>query len=218
MDKHAVNHNKKRKQTSSKSTILAILAIIVILALAGLLFVKPLLMKQKYDVYNHFEFEKSNNYWQTSVQYNNYVTPITFTSHPLDLEDIYFNENISSYVLNQPHAGFIIAIKEDSGSVPVIAGINIARILGERFYGFEVNSALYVEPDMINQTNTTIPIVNCNNATTSRPIIFIDINSDKPLIDFSPENKNCIVIKSSSEKEDILRMADLFVYKILEIM
>lgn len=219
MDKHTINHPKKRKQsTSRKSAIIAIVSIVLILFFAGLLFVKPILVKQKYDTYNHFEFEKTNEYWQTRVEYNNYVTPITFTSHPLDLEDIFYNETITSYVLNKPHVGFVIAIKEDAGSVPVIAGVNIARILGERFYGFEVNSALYVEPELINQTNTTIPIVSCDDATEYRPIIFIDVNSEKQSIDFSSDNGDCIIIRSSSEKKDILEMADLFVYKILEIM
>lgn len=216
--KHNLKHHKKRSSSSS-GTLIAIIAILVILLVAGFLFVRPLLIKEKYSSYNNFEFEQSNNYWQTYVEYNGYLTPITFTSHPLDLEDIDYETNITSFVLTQPHASFTISMRDDVGSVPVIAGVNIARILGERFYGFNVNSALYFDDHMKNSTNTTIPIVSCNDATSINPIIFIDVNATKNSIKFSDENSNCIVVSSvTSTKENVLSMADLFVYKILEIM
>jgi hypothetical protein len=217
--KHDAKKFVKRKESSSKYTLLAIIAIILILGLAALIFVKPLLIKEKYGVYNHFEFEEVNGYWQTHIQYNNMVTPITFNTHPVDLQNIPFDDNLTTYILYEPISSFVIAIREDAGSVPVIAGVNIARILGDKFYGFDVSSALYVDEDMKNQTNTTIPIINCVDATKTHPIIFIDVNATEKSIEFSKENNYCIHISSpSAQKEDILGMADLFVYKILEIM
>lgn len=217
MAKHEVNHHIKRKQKSSNLTLIAVLLIVAVLVIGGLYFFKPLLEKNKYDTYNAFEFEKSGEFWQTYVEYNKLLTPITFYNHPLDLEKVPFDEEITSYILEKPHSSFVIAVRNDVGSIPVIAGVNMARILGGRFYGFDVTSALYY--DDLNVSNSSLPVTNCDQATLYEPVIFIDVGSENNSITFSEENDNCILITSeSTDKEDVLAMSDLFVYKILEIM
>ena len=219
MTKHEFKHYAKRKEKKSKIVMFTILFLILLILAGGLFFIRPLIVKNNYSTYNHFEFEQSGDYWQTYVQYGKYTTPITFYNHPLDIDYSYYNENITNYILEKPHSAFVIAIRDDAGSVPVIAGINIARILGEKFYGFKVSSALYFDDEMKNATNTTFPVVSCSDATLSQPVIFIDVNASTNEIDFDESNKNCIHLKTiSSAKEDVLPIADLLVYKILEIM
>jgi hypothetical protein len=102
--------------------------------------------------------------------------------------------------------------------------IDIARILG-KFYRIPTKSALYIpESERNDSINTSRPIVDCSEATTLSPIIWItsELNSTGVFLD--RENPACVIVSGSVEKTDdksaspIVNLADLLTYKILLIM
>jgi hypothetical protein len=173
-----------------------------------------------YNQYNSFRFTGIGENWQTMVEMDGQLYEVPFYNHPYDIFGIQYNDNVTVHILDvintvQPEREFVIAIHPDSGSVPVLAGVNIARITG-KFYGTKTSSALFLEPEEAESYGAAgLPVVNCEDASFEKTIIKISINESIKTADFIDDN--CILI-GAGNPDDLLMVADAVGYKLLGIM
>lgn len=211
-----VKHNKTYKQNKRDNSIGIIIAVVAILVIAivtvAIVSKGP---RVSYDTYNGFSFTQTGKYWLTYVELEGSPYEVPFYNHPLDVENIYYDEEITPFILYEPHKTFYIAVSDNVGSTPVLAGTNIARVTG-RLYGMPTKSALYVEEEM-RDNESSFPYKTCKDATSLEPVFWIHVNDVDKRIYRDSENPYCIIL-GASDNEGILAVADVFVYKILQIM
>jgi len=210
-----------KKHTSTNKTTTAV-GIVVGLVIVGLIVfgIYTLVNRETVDlsVYNGFAFERRPSgqqvYWITQVQLAGEIYEVPFYHHPTELEAYEYDERITNYILKHPFQEIVLAVHPEAGSIPVLAGVNIGRVTG-KFYGVPTSSALFI-PEGYEHNATGLPEVNCKNATSTRPIIWLSNSTSEPSVVLSDEEEYCIYV--SGEDKNILAAADLFAYKILGIM
>ncbi len=192
------------------------LIIIVILVFGALQLVKK--PKQDLTTYNGFTFEHrvsgERDYWVTHVQLSGQTYEVPFYYHPSALENYSYDTRLTKYILHYPIKKIIIAVHPKAGSVPVLAGIDLARVTG-KFYGIPTASALYV-PAGENYSSLNLTQVNCNDATNTEPIIWLTNTTVEPKVILSNDTHYCIIV--SGQGDNILAAADLMAYKLLGIL
>jgi heme/copper-type cytochrome/quinol oxidase subunit 2 len=220
VDAHIKNENKKDSNKKNK-IILVLIGIVIIILISVLTIyvynvVKNINNTPKYSEYNKFPFQKIEEHWYTMISYDNQPYEAIFYNHPLELEDIDYDNNASILTLNKPHVGIVIAVAPNDNATTVLAASNIARITG-KFYKLPTKSALYVPVNQRNDTNYSHLLVDCSEASEKIPIIYLNGMSNVTSVSIDENNSNCILIRGSSA-EEIYKSADLYTYKILGIM
>ncbi len=213
----------KHQERLSLGLIIGI-TVILLLIVGSLFFV---FSRQKnsidYELYNGFTFKKlDKNTWQTTVEMNKQLYDIPFYNNPHDIKGIDYDDNVTLHLLDlintiKPKRRILLAIHPEAGSVPVLAGVNIARITG-KFYGANTTGVLYLddnESDMY--SNTNLPHVNCDDANFLTTVIKISPFENTTSVGFIDNNTNCILVGADS-KENLLMAADEVGYKLLGIM
>lgn len=219
MVKKHKDQNIKHKESVPTTFIVIIIVVIALLAV-GAFFIFSSDQPLDYSQYNGFQFTKIGENWQTMVEMDSQLYEVPFYNHPYDVVGVDYDDNVTSYLMDvintvKPPREIIIAIHPDSGSVPVLAGVNIARITG-KFYGVRTSSALYLEDDEIEAYNSTdLPVVNCNDSNFLTTIIHISINETTKSANFV--GNHCILI-GAGNGDDLLMVTDLIGYKLLGIM
>ena len=212
-------HEEARESAPAKKTsntgmtvgviIVIIIAIIVATTSGG--------SKVDYGTYNGFGFIQVGQYWQTQVEFEGEVYDVPFYNHPLDVKPVLYDDRITTFLLDTPHQLLYIAVHPDAGSVPVLGGVNIARVTG-KLYGLPTKSALYVEEKDLAALNTTeFPTVSCQNATQLTPVMHIQNNATITGSYFDDKNEYCIIVSATTDDE-MLRIADIVAYKLLGII
>ncbi len=225
---HPKSHREERSTKKSFPwTIVIIIALIVIALGVGInAYNHKLHANDAYKTYNGFEFKQSGQYWITDVERNGQLFEAPFYVHPKTLEERNYSYQpiVTKFMMSYPHQKYTIAISPDAGSVPVLAGVDIARIVG-KFYQVPTKSALFIPKSQRNTSvNYTAPVVDCSDASVSNPIIWITSSLNSSGIYLYKEQPACIIISGSSETPEgrtaspVVEMADLFAYKILGIM
>lgn len=223
--RHELSYNEKHRQKKSWTFIFIALAIIAIIIVGAVVVFTPAQRDplRNYEVYNGFAFENKGDFWTTTVELDGALYEVPFYTHPLDIsEEIIYNDTVTHYLIDvvntiSPKRNLIIAVRPDAGSVPVLAGVNIARITG-KFYGVQTNSALYLDDDEVNDFDTQdFPIRNCEDANIITPIISIAVNQSQKGVYFDEEYKHCIIV-AAEDNDGILEVADLLGYKLLGII
>jgi len=207
----------KFKKNNTMKFVYVLVAIVVIAAIVSAFYLysptEVVSEKKDYKTYNGFLFEQQGKYWITMVELQDQPYEAPFYNHPLDLANISYDDAITNFLLAEPHTDFVIAVRPDAGSVPVLAGVNVARVTG-RFYGMPTSSALYGNESI---DDMAFPTVTCADATSLKPIIWINTNTTEKGVFFDDSNEYCVQIAAPSSDE-ILAVADIFTYKILGIM
>lgn len=220
MVKKHKSYNYKHKE-KMPVILIAVVSVVVVLLLAGAFFLFTSEEKLDYSQYNSFQFTKLSEGWQTLVEMDDQLYEVPFYNHPHDIAGIEYNDNVTSHIKDlintvTPKREIIIAIHPDSGSVPVLAGVNIARITG-KFYGAQTSSALYLEDDeAAAYNNAELPVVNCGDSNLYTTIIKIALNESKNSVDFMGSN-HCILVGADTA-DNLLMASDLIGYKLLGIM
>ncbi len=220
--KETKTENKKESKEKSSSLIIGIIIGIVIIAfLSAVFIIKPGQDTQKYkdsdyEIYNGFVFDQSGDFWITNIELNGIPYEAPFYNHPLDVQDTPYDESITPFILETGHSNFIIAVSDNVGSTPVLAGANIARITG-KLYGIPTSSALYATPDQRDENQTGFPYVDCSDATRLTPIFWINVNDTTQSIYRDQNNSNCIIV-GATNNDEILESSDVFAYHILQII
>lgn len=229
MVKKHTNKSESNTQDSGRGTMTWLIIILIITAIV----ISTLSLvsfggdeeDRNYSTYNHYSFEKVGDKWQTQVSKEGQLFNVPSYNHPYDLQHVSYDVNVSRYFFDTPHAGFKLLIDEGSSNRPVVAGINTARILGEKYYGFKIDYALYGESDETITTNsstmtgknTTIGYATCDGATEMAPRIHFSTEEQGPVVKMSENHPHCIIVGGSTCKE-VIEASDTFVFHILKIM
>ncbi|MCF7799023.1 hypothetical protein K9M74_03900 [Candidatus Woesearchaeota archaeon] len=218
MVKKHISKSKKHVTESNTTIILGVIFGLIILTIIVFGTYK-LINQPKTDlsVYNGFAFEHRSNgkeeFWITQVQLEGEIYEVPFYNHPTQVEGYYYDDRITHYFLDLQIDEIVLAVHPDAGSIPVLAGINIARITG-KLYGTPTSSALYV---LENETfDLDMAQVNCADATGPRPIVWLTNITKEPSVMLSDDPQFCIYV--SGQEKNILAAADLMAYKLLGII
>ena len=200
--------------------------VLAIMVIVGLRLLSHSSSLDKYSSYNGFEFTRSGNYWITSLERNGNLFEAPFYIHPLDLESRNYSYDplITKLLVGTRHSQFTIAVSPDEYSIPVLAGVDIARILG-KFYGIPTKSSLYIPVDDRNESITyENPIVDCSEASVLKPVIWITSSLNKTGVFLDHDNPACVIVSGSADTPEgrttspLVELADLLAYKILLVM
>lgn len=219
MVKHDKVNKEKTKKNNSGLVISIIIGIVLVAFLSAIFIFDPAddnsPSRADYETYNGFKFEQRGDFWLTFVELGGVPYEAPFYNHPLNVLDIPYQENITNFMLRTPHTDFTIAVSDGVGAIPVLAGANIARITG-RLYGMPTASALFATPDERDENQTTFRYVDCTDATSLSPIIWINPKAESQGVYTDSENNNCIVI-AGTNNDEVLESSDVFIYKVLQI-
>jgi hypothetical protein len=192
----------------------------LILALLAIVLLPKLIYKVQLEknTYNGFQFVKNaDGTWTTVVEKGNQPFQIPFYYHPRELEDIGIESNLRNkfFAVRDNNGSIFITLDPDAGNnTIVIAGVEIARITGERFGLLNVptHSAFIKKPQ--NATvDTGTPVVTCNSASNKTMVIWLTL-SDKNV---AYSQGNCIILEFKSYTDSV-KVADRLMYNLLGIM
>lgn len=217
--KHKSN-NAKHQEHIPTSFIVILSVVVVILGIAAF-FIFTAEEPVDYSQYNGFRFTQIGDNWQTLVEMNEQLYEVPFYNHPHDIIGVLYDDNVTLHfkdVINtvKPKREIIIAVHPDSGSVPVLSGVNIARVTG-KFFGVKTTSALYLPPEDVNTYNNSedLPIANCDVADFLSTVVIVSLNETRTSVEFLDED--CVLI-GAPDGDSLLMAADLVGYKLLGIM
>jgi len=191
------------KKLSPTFSFLIVVGAIILIFVATLL-VSRFFLTENYS-YNGFEFVKRGNFWVIEIQKGAQPYHIELYYHPSELEDLVVEKNIEDIILDNHPSKVYITLNPRLSSTAVIAGTEIAKILGERNHIFNIpTSGALTEP------SNNQPVITCENATGQTSVIWIKTGPNN--IIYSEDE--CIIIQGSDSNETI-RLADRFVYGLL---
>jgi hypothetical protein len=163
---------------------------------------------QSYN-YNGYDFIYINTIWYTEKVSGNNIFQIKLNYGPKELEDIVVKGDLNSLVNNNDFFYFTSdPNNENHDAYVTLSVLEVATNLRLHF-GKNFSAAYIMENEMTNEYNLTI--INCDN--TDLPVIFFDRNKNKKQIE---RIDNCIIL--SGYGEDLLKVADRFLYSLYEIM
>lgn len=167
-------------------------------------------------VYNYFKFtkDKTDGFWYLEIMIKNQPYNIPFYYNPYDLLDIPAEPQtlqvISTFMKNNPKGRIYISVDPEDNSKIIVAGVEIVRLLGDRYniFNFDVYSAIS-KP----YNNTQYPIITCRNATSQQLVIMMNN------VGFDSINNDgyCVMINFANANESV-RVADAFSLRLLGII
>jgi hypothetical protein len=215
------NNSELKNPLKDKSLIYTIAIIIIILAIFAGIYIysnikkaqtaQPDVSTQYYNNYTFLKFE--DNKWYTNIMIRNYPYTIPFYYNPNELEGILIDNNAVSKVrdFRMNHSSAYIALDPNESSIQVIAGVEIARILGNKYniFNFDLKTSFTKDPGIYSD----YPIITCDNASNDVMVFLMLVGKENKVY----SEDNCIIIESLNITETI-RVADAFSYKLLGIM
>jgi len=206
----------KKKQTIQ----FIIFAGVLVIILVGLILVPRYINQMKLDknTYNNFQFiQGEDKFWYSMLQKGEQTYWVPFYYHPRDLENIPVETNLSAkfFDIKDNNGSIYITLDPDAGNnTIVIAGVEIARITGEKFDLLNVptHSAFTKEPSST-VVETGIPVVTCDYASNKTMVIWLLV-TDRNIV---YSDGYCIAVQAKSYA-DIIKVADRLMYHLLGIM
>ena len=200
--------------------LLSIIALIVIALVVSYFMVNNAKASSDTKItYNNYVFTKqADSTWLLQLSIKNVPYDIPFYYNPTQINNVTIDDNAISefvhYERSNPGGIIYMSFDPDQNSKIVIAGVEIARILGQRYniFNFDVRSSFYRDSNISNVSATGRPIVDCSNATNTTMIVMMIVDNENRV---SAAN-NCIVIKSVDVNSSIM-VADALSFKILTI-
>ncbi len=159
--------------------------------------------------YNGYSFVPVQDFWGVTINTIQGETNIIFHHHPSELELYEFDENTLNYFNNvhRNEGDFLIGISEElsTSGVVALAGVEVSKVTG-KVLGMETKSGFTTE-------DFGTRVVNCDNASTTKFVLVFKLGEENSII----TNYYCSII-TANETNNLIELADLFVYKILGIM
>jgi hypothetical protein len=208
------------KVSSKRTTInLIIISFVFITLLLAVVYVPGMLKKQQAEStkYNNFEFVKQDGIWFTIVNKGDQPFSLPFYYHPKDLEGIVVDSTVRDrfFAMRDNNGSIFITLDPDSSDNKiVIAGVEIAKITGQRFGLLDVPTHSAFTKLPTNATaNTGTPVRTCNDANDRTLIVWIAVTNK----DLVTSKGNCILLEAKSYN-DTVKVADRLMYHLLGIM
>lgn len=200
--------------------MLSIIAgIILILVVAYFIMNKTPKTPSNSVTYDNYVFTKgADNAWYVQLAIKGSPYNIPFYYNPTQIANVTIDDNVLSefthYQRSNPGGDMYISIDPDSNSRVVIAGVEVARILGNRYniFNFNVMSAFYKQSATGNVSATGKSIIDCSNATNQTMVMMVVVDDENRVSAYN----NCIVMKSKNLNDSIM-VADALAFKMLTI-
>ncbi|MEK6963067.1 MAG: hypothetical protein AABX70_01475 [Nanoarchaeota archaeon] len=213
------NEGKEVKEVKKVSSTLTLwISILLIAVVLASFFTYIYYMKVIYPKayrYNGFDFYKGDLVWTTQIQVGDQLYIIPFYHHPKDLEDIPVEPLIEKKIqqLNASDRIFI-TLDPDLESKAVVAAVELSRITGSRYkiYNIQTHGAL-TRPSAKSKANAINPLVTCANADNQTVVVWLKLGD----VNVVHSKGNCILLEGKSS-EDLVRVTDRFVYRLLSVM
>ncbi len=172
--------------------------------------------EQAQYTYNGFEFVQAPSgtdvLWVTQIEVKGQPYNIPFYHHPSATESVAYKEGLAEAIVDTPTPPEMvyISLSPDAGSRPVIAAVEISRLLGTRYnlLNMQVQSALSKPDDALDTLVRT-----CEDARDGVLVIVFEQGE----INAITNEGNCITMTYTSPEDSIL-VADRFAYELLKIM
>ena len=209
------------EQEKKLSAIFYILIFVTVamIAFAAISFKKPIL-SDRY-IYTspsgeQFEFFRSNLGEITQHVLTAYVVDdagkhqydVPFINDPYSLEDIPVTDNIKNKLLNKQ--GIYVTIDPNANSKAVLAAVEITRVIGTNDYGvFKIPTQAAV----ISQTNTSYPVITCNNANLQTGVIYLKVEDETKIY----SSNECVIVEGK-DYDELIKAADKLTLHLLGVM
>lgn len=211
-----------KQDTSTNTSFYIVLGIIlfVIVVLVGLaLFSRQAPQPDPQDSYeyNGFTFTKSGNVWITQAQRGNQVYDLTLHYGPRQVSNIPIEPDLYRIIFGSDLVYIVLHDESlttaNASSRGALAAIEIAKIVGKRYdiLNKDVVSGIMAPTA---SANPEIPVITCENATTTRSVVLFAINDTPQVSQVSP---GCIWIQAPTGV-DLIRAADRFLLQLTGIM
>jgi hypothetical protein len=212
-----------KKDYSKKSLLYLVLIVIGILAILVVSYlvsknINNTPLNDKRVVYNNFIFLKqADNTWSVDLSIKNAPYSIPFYYNPYEVDNISMHSEIipafKRFMNESPGGRVYIAVDPDDSSKVIIAGVEFARLLGDKYnvFNFDVVSAFSRPPNA--SLNLTRPVVSCRNANNHTMVIIMYIGNMTAI----GYKNNCIVLEAAN-LNDTVKVADAFSYRLLGII
>ncbi|MFC2134739.1 hypothetical protein ACFLTH_08995 [Bacteroidota bacterium] len=202
---------KKRKEFINFIILIAVMLILLL----GLMAYGKFKARKEIDMtkYNNYNFRQDRDgFWMTAIQIGDTLYPITFYSHPREVENINFEEDVENTILIRKSSELIIAIPPKPNPVLAFAGRQISKIT-EGILGIST-------VPMLNGPEDELDYVTCESDASESRIILSFIPSDKNLVYMDNKNPYCIKLEFNNltSVNESMRVADSFAYHLLKIM
>ena len=141
-------------------------------------------------------------------QRNKHQIDIPIINDPYSLENIEIFGEVKDKILNKQ--GVFVTVDPYGNSKSVLAAIEITRVIGTNDYGvFKIptQSATTIP------TNTTYPVINCNDATKDTGVILIGIGNYTRIF----SNKECVIVEGDNY-DNLIKAADKLSLHLLNVM
>lgn len=214
--KRAEKVSKPTKPLSGRKTLMLCIALIILVFVSFFsysYYVK--VWKPKQYRYNGFDFHKGDLVWTTQVEVDGRLYAIPFYNHPKELETIVVEPGIENKIkrLNSSDKIFI-TIDPDLESRAVIAAVELSRITGSRYDIFNVpTQGALTRPSWKGKADSVNPVVTCANANNNTLVVWLKLGD----VNAVHSSDNCLLLEGKTG-EDLIRVADRFVYRLLGIM
>lgn len=215
---------EEAKETNTlKNDKILIVSILVLVILFGTIFYfiknyrQPAAEIPESQNFNGFTFNKLGNVWVTNLQLKDKITgnisqfEVMFHYTPAEVQYISTekdtrNISVTPYlILNTDR--IYITTDPDYPSTVVLGGVEIAKILAS-FYQKEVKSGLTK-----NSSNKVVPIITCENITSSQRVIFLKLGNETSITSQS----GCIVVQGKTPT-DVVKASERLTYELLKIL
>jgi hypothetical protein len=220
-EKQEVKDDKKEEAVKPKHQTLyfIIFAAALLLIFLGIVLIPKYLKQIQFekDKYNNFEFiQQDDGFWYTMLQRGAQPYWVPFYYHPRELEDIAVETNLRNkfFAIRDNNGSIFITLDPDSdNNTIVIAGVEIAKIIGPSGLLKVPTHAAFIKAPSNASTETATPIVTCNNANAKIMVIWLTL-SDKNI---AYSQGNCVMLESKSYT-DMVKVADRLMYHLLGVM
>lgn len=147
-------------------------------------------------------------YLATDFGDNSFLVP--FHYHPDNVSDLFLDQQIApSFIALARNTSVALSFSPTEKGGIIVAGVDLARILGNKdaLFGLNVHSA-FSEPF----ANSTVPVLTCIDANPEQwVVLFTSSNTTQGTI-----SGNCVIIEYASAEEAI-RLIDKLTYQLLGI-
>lgn len=193
------------------------LFILVVLVLIPLLRKGTIQKEFEANRYNGFDFwqrpEGNISLWMTRIQVGAQPYEIPFYYHPRETESVLIEDHVGQFLIERRPKLLYFTFSPDAGSRPIVAGVELSRITGNRFHLLSIPTRSALQEPVV--ANSTIAVITCKNATGD--VMVLQFNEGPQNRIYRDDNPFCIRLEYVNASESI-RVADRFAYRLVQIM
>ncbi|MBN1275521.1 hypothetical protein JXA12_04495 [Candidatus Woesearchaeota archaeon] len=203
-------------------------AVIIVIALILIFYYKPWQLlfpggEDDLSSYNNYDLAKrEDGLWYVRIVVNDQPYQVAMHHHPIEVELIPAEQDavdVIRVMANRAAKGYdseaIIAMDPEAPGALVIAGVEIARVVGEKFNIFNIptSSAFTKQPT---SGATATPVLDCRDADEDTAVILIRV-ADDDRVAVPTNHPTCVVVQATTANKTI-QAADRFVYALFGVI